>query len=186
MKPLLIALLLAGSCFAQSPCKINFSVASRDELNNTSQGFTPKTLKWYRMKMLEKYRDVCYAPDAASIVLFFSSEPAVYHGSVAVSNSGTVTDTTPGSSTYGQQVATTTSTQQVPVEIDYEFLYLSVQEKQSDGNWKVKHTFRGKTLHPTYYYICVHNCHPDFANIEHALQWLHNGGLTDPTQSVAQ
>ena len=136
--------------------------------------------------MTKKYPDVCYVSPTQipNVVMFFSSKPAVYHGVTTVSNSGTVTGTTPGSDTYGQQVATTETDQHVAYDVEYEQLFLSIEQKQSDGSWKVLHNFAGRTLHRQLYGVCTGNCHPNYANIEHALKWLHDGGLNDPLQSV--
>lgn len=188
-------LLFTASCLGQSQqCKVTFSVVAKDDLNNMRQGFAPKTLEWFQKKMVKKYPDVCYSAGASPIVLFFSGRPAIYHGVQTLSSTstndnpvtGTVTDT------YGQPVGqisgtvttSTTTTNVVPYDVNYEVLYLSVETKLADGTWQVAHNFSGKTLHPTMYGICTHNCHPNHANIEQALKWLHEGGLTDPRQSV--
>jgi hypothetical protein len=188
--PLLVvfgpAVVILFSQLAGAQCKILFTAVSKDELNNIRQGFQPKTLEWYQKKMLKKYPDVCYVPltETPVVVMFFSSKPAVYHGVRTASNSGTITDTTPGSDTYGQQVATTSTDHSVPYEVEYQQLFLSIEQKQSDGSWKVLHNFAGRTLHPQFYGACVRNCHPNYANIERAVKWLHDGGLADPLQGV--
>lgn len=154
-----LLLLLSSLSFAQ--CKVTFSVVAKDDLNNIRQGFQPKTLECFHKKMVKKYPDVCYDPGSAPIVMFFSSRPAIYHGTRTVSNSGTITDSTPGSDTYGQEVAKTETDQSIPYEVDYSVLYLSIEQKQSDGSWKVMHNFSSKTLHPQMYGICTRNCHPN-------------------------
>jgi hypothetical protein len=68
--------------------------------------------------------------------------------------------------------------------VDYDQLYLSIEQKQPDGTWKVVHNFSGKTLHPTMYGICTRNCHPRNKLVEDALDWLQKGGLTDARQST--
>lgn len=193
-----ILLLLTSLSFAQ--CKVTFSVVVKDNLNNVRQGFGPKTFEWFQKKMTRKYPDVCYSTGTPPVVLFFSAKPDTYHGIRHYSTSethnnpvnGTVTDTTPGSPTYGQQVGevsgnvqTTTTTEHAdPYEVDYDRLYLSVELAQPDQSWKVMHNFSGKTLHPTMYGICTHNCHPAYKMVEEAVKWLHDGGLNDSTQTV--
>jgi len=198
MRHILLIVLLALPCAAE--CRVKFSAVYKDDLNNVQQGFGPKTLEWYEKKMTKKYPDVCYDPGPAPVVLFFSSRPAVYHGVKKYSTTttqdnpvhGTVTDNSPGSSTYGQEVgevngtveSSTTTEHSVPYDVDYDRLYLSVEQEQSDGGWKVMHNFSGKTLHPTLYGICTRNCRPSYALIENAVKWLHDGGLTDAKQGV--
>jgi hypothetical protein len=193
----LILALLSLSALAQSnvPCKVTFSVVVKDDLNNMHQGFGPKTLDWYQKKMVKKYPGVCYSQSASPVVLFFSSSPAVYHGVKQYSTTETHNDPVQGTvtDTGGQQVGdvngtvqtTTTTEHSVPYEVNYDVLYLSLEQQQPDGSWKLMHNFSGKTLHPTYYGICTHNCHPNYKLVEGAVKWLHDGGLTDPMQSVA-
>lgn len=184
MRYLVPLFLLCIFATAETPCVITFSVVSKDDLGNVKQGFSPKTLERYQKKMAAKHPGVCYSAGASPVALWFSTKPDVYHGRTTVSNDGTITDTTSGSSTYGQQVATTTSSQSVPYDVDYDRLYLSIMVKQPDGSWKVVHNFAGKTLHPTYYGLCTHNCHPTYKILEQALDWLSKGGLNDASQSV--
>jgi hypothetical protein len=199
---LAILLLLASAALAQnrSYCKVTFSVVTKDALNNYTQGLSPKAREWFQKKMTKKYPDVCYSEDAVPVVLFFSSKPAVHHGVRTYSTTttqsnpvqGTVTDANPGSSTYGQQIGQvngtveTSSTMEhaVPYEMNYDVLYLSVEEGKADGTWQVRHNFSGKTLHPTLYGFCTRNCHPGYALIEDAVRWLHDGGLSDARQTV--
>jgi hypothetical protein len=180
--PLMMIALYTLSAAAQSSsvCKVTFGVVTKDDFNNMHQGLSPKTLAWFQKKMQPKHPDLCYSDGAAPVVLFFSSKPAVYHGTRTVSNSGTIHDST------GQQVATTETDQQVAYDVDYDLLYLSIESEQADGTWKVVQNFGGSTLHPTFSGFCIRNCHPANAAIEKALNWLEAGGLTDPTQSVAQ
>lgn len=202
MKNVTIFLLLASAAFAQSPspCKVTFDVVTKDDLNNYKQGLSPKAHEWFQKKMRKKYPDICYSQDAVPIVLFFSAKPATYHGVHTYSTTttqsnpvqGTVTDTTPGSPTYGQEVGqvsgsidtTSTTEHAVPYDVDYDMLFVSIEEAQSDGTWKVRHNFSGKTLHPTLYGFCTRNCHPTYALIEDAVRWLHEGGLSDVRQAV--
>jgi hypothetical protein len=187
------AVLLLGSlsCFAQSQpaCKVTFSVVAKDDLNNTHQGFRPKTLEWFQKKMVKKYPDVCYSLGASPVVMFFSSRPATYHGTrteTSTERSHTEGQITGDVDARYSGTSTSTSTVAVPYDVDYDVLYVSLETKQPDGTWRVVHNFSRKNLHPTFYGICTKNCHPNYANIEDALKWLHEGGLNDPMQGVIQ
>ena len=181
MKPFFWALpvILSAVAIAQTPCKVQFSFVFKDDLNNFKQGFTKDTEKWFAKKIANKYPDVCYSSNAQPLVLFVRAEPATYHGTRTVSNQGTITD-----SDTGQTVARTQTDQTVPVTVPYHVLYLSIERKEAGDKWIVLHNFRGQTLHPTMYGICTHNCSPQRHLVESAVKWIHDGGLTDPTQST--
>jgi hypothetical protein len=176
---LLAALLLMLSATAHGQnCKHTFAVVVRDELNNVRQGVGPKTLEWLQKKMVKKYPEVCYTPDVSPLVFFVSSTPAVYHGTTTTTNNGTISE--PG----GGVIANTQTQQAVPYEVGYQKVYLSIETKDQNGEWHVAHNFLGKTLHPTLYGLCTRNCHPEQKLLEDAIKWLHDGGLTDPKQTV--
>jgi len=189
--------LLTVSAFAQSgpSCRVTFSVVRKDSAGDLLTGFRLETRDWFQKKMAKKYPDVCYSESETGVVLFFSASPAVFHGVHTYSNTqttqspvqGTVTDGNVSSTTYGQQVGTiegtvqttTTTESHVPYEVDYDRLHLAIEYKFSDG-WKPIESFDGKTLHPTYYGICTHNCHPNHSMIESAIKYLHASGLKTP------
>jgi hypothetical protein len=198
MKQLALALLLFSAFAAaqtSSACKVTFGVVAEDDLDNIHQGLSPKTLQWFDKKMQPKHPDLCYSNGAAPVVFFFSTKPAIYHGTRVVTNStttsapvnGTVTNTSGEEvgTFQGETQTTSTSSTAVPYEVNYDLLYLSIETKQANGTWKVVHNFGGSTLHPTLAGFCIRNCHPTNATIEKALNWIEAGGLTDPTQSVA-
>jgi hypothetical protein len=194
MKLVAFLLLLCSAALAEEPCVVKFSVVRMDDLNNVEQGFSPKTLDWFEKKMAKKHPGLCYDPGAAPVVLFFSAKPAVYHGVRTVTTSSTHNDPVNGTvtDTSGQEVGTVSGTVQTtsqssygaPYEVDYDRLYLSIEQKQPDGTWKVLHNFSGKTLHPEMFWVCTHNCHPKNKLVEDALDWLQKGGLTDSRQSA--
>lgn len=195
-------LLLSASCFAQSACTTYFTVVLKDRLNNVKQGLSAEDQKWFQSKMVKKYSGLCYAPPAPSIplVLYVWAAPATYHGNRVITDtathsapvSGTVTDDTVGSPTYGQEVGTiqgqtettTSSSAVVPYSVDYLVLTLSVERRNPAGGFTVLHNFQGKTLCRAMYGVCISNRHPRHALIEDALKWIHAGGLSDPMQSV--
>jgi hypothetical protein len=118
-----------------------------------------------------------------------SMATAVYHGTKTYST--TRTEPVKGEVTEnGQHIADVEGTQEVttdhtvPHSVNYYVLTLSV-ESIVDGKRHVQHVFQGETLHPQMYGICTRNCHPAHALIEKATKWLSAGGLTDPTQSMA-
>jgi hypothetical protein len=168
-----------------------FAVVRKDEAGDLLNGFRPKTLEWFEKKMVKKYPGVCYSEDAANatVVLFFSAIPAVYHGVRTISTTDTSSSPVNGSITdnNGQQVGTidgtvattTTTTSHVPYELDYERLHLAIEYKFSDG-WKPVESFDGKTLHPTLYGFCTRNCHPNNSMIEDAIKYLQASGLKTP------
>ena len=122
---LLLLLLLSTSGFAQAgqTCKVTFAVTYVKMKRATFlNGFQPKTSEWFQKKMVKKYPSVCYSDDPAdaTVVLFFSAAPAVYHGVRTISTSdtsqspvtGTVTDSNSGQQvgTIDGTVSTTTTT----------------------------------------------------------------------------
>jgi hypothetical protein len=177
--------------FGQSPttsCKVHFSVVRKDALNNVQQGLVGDDLKWMQTKMAKKYPPVCYVPPdpTVPVVFYIALAKDIYHGTRTVAQHGTVTDSTIGSDTYGQTVATTETDQQVPYSSPYTILTLSV-ETQPGGkgeSWTVRQTFQNNSLHRELYGVAVTNRHPYHLLIEQAMQWVQNGGLDNPLQSV--
>lgn len=203
MRKVMIFLLLSGFAVAEKPatyCTLKFAVVVKDEFGNFNQGLGPKTTKWVENKLAKKYSGICYSKSAQPLVFFFSSTPATFHGvqnysDTSISSSpmsGTVTDGSIGSTTYGQQVGTISGTMQtttttehsVPYEFDYQKLYLSIEQKRADGTWEVMRNFGNSGLCPTLAGFCVSNRHPAQTMLENAIKWLHSGGLTDPMQRI--
>src|ERR1035437_6604749 len=61
-------------------CKVTFSVAYLDRLNNLNTEIPAANLKDIQKKLSE-FGDVCYSPDPkAGLVFFVHTTPAVYHG----------------------------------------------------------------------------------------------------------
>lgn len=197
-----LSLLIPASSQPSPQCKIQFSVLRKDALNNIQQGLVGDDLKWMQTKMAQKYPDLCYVSPTPSVpvVFFISLLKDTYHGTRTVSEThtnqgtmeGTVTDTTVGSGTYGQQVGTvsgttqntTTSDREVPYSFPYTVLTLSVETPESDGTWKVRHNFQNNNLQYQIARIGVTNRHPYHSLIEQAMQWVHSGGLDNATRSV--
>jgi hypothetical protein len=207
----LVLLLVASVAAAKDkgngrpPCATTYSVIQEDKLGNVQQGMSnPKNLKWATKDLEKKYPDVCYdAPDPlVKTVFVITVVPATYHGTRVVTNtqthetptSGTVTDTTPGSSTYGQQVGTyngtetttTTSSTAVPYSFEYGRFMLTVETFGDDGKPIVRRRFEQNGIYRTMYGIPLggRGHHPAKALVEDAVKWIHAGGLDDPTQSV--
>jgi hypothetical protein len=187
------------------PCATTYSVIQEDKLGNVQQGMSnPKNVKWATKDLEKKYPDVCYtAPDPSIKTVFvITVVPATYHGTRVVTNtqthetptSGTVTDTTPGSSTYGQQVgtysgtetATTTSSAAVPYSFEYGRYMLTVETFGDDGKPIARRRFEQNGIYNTMYGIPLggRGHHPAKALVEDAVKWIHAGGLDDLTQSV--
>jgi hypothetical protein len=208
---LILLLAIPVSVFAKNkdngrpPCATNYSVVQEDTLGNVQQGLTKeKVVKWADKDLEKKYPDVCYvAPDpSVKTVFIITVTPATYHGTRVETNtdthqtptSGTITDTTPGSDTYGQQVGTyegtttttSTSSTAVPYSFEYGKFLLTVETFGDDGHPVVRRRFLQNGIYHTMYGIPLggRGHHPAKALIEDAVKWIHAGGLDDPTQSV--
>ena len=67
-------------------CKVTFSVAYLDRLNNLNNGIPSANLKDIQKKLGE-FGDVCYsAGPKAGLVFFIHTTPAVYHGTHVYTN----------------------------------------------------------------------------------------------------
>lgn len=190
-------------------CKVLYSMIEEDTLHNVNQGLLASGLKekdglkWLE-KMYKKYPDVCYvAPNSGESIVFVIIEtPAVYHGtrvetSTTTKNtptSGTITDTTPGSDTYGQQVGTyegtqtttSTSSTAVPYEVQYGVFTLTIVRKKRDGHFEPVRRFKVDGLYHWAYGISWgKGKHPVVNVMEDAIKWIHDGGLNNPAQTVA-
>lgn len=187
------------------PCATVYTVIQQDTLGNVRQGLSnPKNLKWADKDLEKKYPDVCYvnADQSVKTVFVITIAPATYHGTRVVTDtqthetptSGTITDTTPGSDSYGQQVGTyegtttttSTSSTAVPYSFDYGIYTLTVETLDSNGKPVVRHRFQQKGIYHTYAGIPLggRGHHPTKALIEDAVRWIHTGGLEDRLQST--
>lgn len=183
------------------PCAMSYSVIQEDKLGNVQQGISkPKDLKWVDKDLEKKYPDVCYvAPDpTVKTVFVITVVPATYHGTKVQTNSntapvsGTVTDTTPGSSTYGEQVGTyegtetSTSSTAVPYSFEYGKFMLTIETFGADGKPVVRRRFQQDGIYNTMYGVPLggRGHHPVKALIEDGVKWIHSGGLDDPLQSI--
>jgi hypothetical protein len=117
-----------------------------------------------------------------------------YNGTrtVTTQHDDPVTDTTPGSPTYGQQTGTvhSSTTSDVPVQFDHAVFTLTVTTYQDNGTkeglWQAKHTLQNEGLCGAIYSICLNNRHPVVSLIGKAADWIHAGGLNDPLQGFAK
>jgi hypothetical protein len=183
------------------PCATTYSVIQEDTLGNVRQGISKaKDLKWADKDLEKKYPDVCYvAPDpSVKTVFVITVVPATYNGTRVETNtnitptSGTITDTTPGSTTYGQQVGTyegtqtsTTSTA-VPYSFEYGRFMLTIETFGADGKPVVRRRFQQNGIYHTLYGVPLggRGHRPAKALIEDGVKWIHAGGLDDPLQTV--
>ncbi len=176
----------------QTTCKVVFSVVQKDQLNNIQHGLRPENVKWFKDKMQKKYPDVCYAEPNPSVNtrFFITITTATYHGT------RTVTETTPVEGTSRPQYdydpahaskveGTVTSHRQVDNTFDYSVFTLSLQREESPDKWAVVHTFQKRGVCNTLAGFRL-RCHPAHDVIEEAAHWIHNGGMSDPLQSVAE
>jgi hypothetical protein len=188
-------------------CATTYSIVQEDKLGNVQQGLTKaKNLKWADKDLEKKYPDVCYVAPSPSVktVFLITVVPATYHGTRVITDtntsttptSGTITDTTPGSDTYGQEVGTysgtqtqtSTSSTAVPYSFEYGKYMLTVETFGTDGKPVVRRRFAQDGIYRTMYGIPLggRGHHPAKALIEDAVKWIHAGGLDDPTQTVSQ
>jgi hypothetical protein len=180
---------LVSPTFAKKPepCKIQFTVVQVDALGNVQQGISAATRKELDKKLGKKYPGICYAEPSESVELVFYmdfSQKGTYHGSETRTSSTPIVDWTPGSSTYGQTVATMQSQSSTPVEFDYPICRLTIEHLEN-GKATPLHVVSRDGLCPTYAGFCVANRHPWLGAIEDAVKWIAAGGLNDPLQSVA-
>jgi len=194
-------LALPGLAKKHSPvatCQTKFTVVREDHLKNITQGLSKKDAKWFEKKIEKKYPDVCYVAPAPEVPLVFyiSVAPAVYHGTRVAQHTethdspvtGTVTDENGSrSDIQGTTTTTTTTSTAVPYSLDYGVFTLTVETSETAGKWKARHRFQQRGLYSTLYGIPLggKGHHPLHAVIEEAAKWIHEGGLTNPLQTVA-
>jgi hypothetical protein len=192
---------------AQSPipasCKVLYSMAEEDALHNVNQGMLAAGikekdgLKWLE-KMYKKYPDVCYvAPNTKeSIVFFIIATPAVYHGTrvetqthnTQSSTTGTLTDDEENSANVNATTTgTTESSVAVPYDVNYDSFTLTIERKTGNNHFEAVRRFKVDGLyHYAYGFSWGKGKHPIANVMEDAIKWIHDGGLNNPMQSVAQ
>ena len=171
-----------------------FTVVTEDKLGNIKQGLDADGIKWIQ-KTLKKYPSVCYTDPGPSVplVLWIAVSPDTYHGTKVVHHtstepvSGTVYDSSTGSTSTVTGTTTTTSSTTVPYSFEYGIYTLSVQRKKQDGSFETAHRFQQKGIYNTLYGIPLggRGHHPAHAVIEDAMKWMQAGGLADQTQTLA-
>jgi hypothetical protein len=156
-------------------CKITFSVAYLDRLNNLNQGIPAANLKDIEKK-LSKLGDVCYGGDQeADLVFFIHTTPAVYHGTHIYTNDTSSAATVVDSSGNGAAAAaSSSSTTAVPYSVDYSVFILDIEAPNPDGTFKILRTLDQKGLYNTIYGIGYgKGKHPHPNVIMAGAQWLH-------------
>jgi hypothetical protein len=189
---LLCVLVLLGSASplassqSTTTCKLTFSVAYLDRLNNMNVGIPEKSLKDIQ-KRLGKFGDVCYTTaENSDLVFFIHTTPAVYHGThIYTNNSSAAAATTDAKGNAAAAAATSTSTTAVLYEVDYSVFILDIEQPQADGKtFKVLQTLDQKSLYHTLYGIGYgKGKHPIPNLIEAGAQWLHSDYLEHGSQA---
>jgi hypothetical protein len=188
---------LAKKHSPEATCQTKFTVVQEDHLKNITQGLSKKDTEWFKKKVEKKYPDVCYVAPSPKVplVFFISVTPAVYHGTRVVRDTqthnapvnATVTDENGNTSNVSGTVQqTTTSSTAVPYTHEYSAFTLSVKQMQLDGTAKVLRRFQQAEL------VLTWSLNTKAANnkrfhkvIEEAAEWVHEGGLTNPLETVA-
>ncbi|HUA98917.1 MAG TPA: hypothetical protein VMA34_11370 [Terracidiphilus sp.] len=178
-------------------------MAEEDALHNVNQGLLAAGikekdgLKWLE-KMYKKYPDVCYvAPNTTeSIVFFIIATPAVYHGTrvetqthnTQSSTTGSVTDDEGNSANVNATTTgTTESSVAVPYDVNYDSFTLTIERKTGNNHFEAVRRFKVDGLyHYAYGFSWGKGKHPIANVMEDAIKWIHDGGLNNPMQSVAQ
>lgn len=184
-------------------CKVLFSMVEEDSLHNLNQGIVAAGikqkdgLKWLE-KMYKKYPDVCYvAPNTQeSVVFFITATPAVYHGTRVITQShntqsnttGTVTDNDGNSADLdATTTGTTESSVAVPYEVNYNSYMLTIERRLPNEQFRAVRRFKIEGLyHVTYGFSWGKGKHPLANVMEDAIKWIHDGGLNNSLQTVAQ
>lgn len=195
MKTILAVLLFTAFGAAQTQtCKMSFVVLIEDALGNIDHGLPAKDAEWVQRSLGKKYPSVCYAGAAADsdITFFISIKPATYRGSRTVHDTntntvpvtGTITDQDGNQAAIsGTQQVTTTSSSEVPYEVNYGLYTLYLQHRGPDGKYGVVRAFQQEGLYNTITFYGIplggggRGKHPERAVIEDAVKWLAAGGL---------
>lgn len=169
-------------------CQTKFTVVREDHLKNITQGLSEKDARWFEKKIEKKYPDVCYVAPAPSVslVFFISVVPDVYHGTRVVTTQSQ-SNTNISGDVDATARTTTNSEATVPYDVDYGVYTLTIQTREGPKKWEAHHRFQQKGLYHTLYGVPLggKGHHPLHAVIEEAAKWVHEGGLTNPLQTVA-
>lgn len=162
-------------------CRVTFSVAYLDRLNNLNAGIPAANLRDIQ-KRLSELGDVCYSPDPkADLVFFIHTTPAVYHGThVYTGNSSSAAAATNSDGSAAAAAASSSSTTAVPYTVDYSVFILDIEVPQADGTFKILRTLDQKGLYHTIYGIGYgKGKHPIPNVIEAGARWLHDDYLVN-------
>ena len=160
-------------------CKVTFSVAYLDRLNNLNTEIPAANLKDIQKKLSE-FGDVCYSPGPKTdLVFFIHTTPAVYHGTrVYTNNSNSTAAVADANGNAAAAAASSSSTTAVPYTVDYSVFILDIEVPQADGTFKILRTLDQKGLYHTIYGIGYgKGKHPLPNVIEAGAQWLHDDYL---------
>ncbi len=160
-------------------CKVTFSVAYLDRLNNINNGIPEANLKDIQKK-LSDFGDVCYATGKkADLIFFIHTTPAVYHGThVYTNNSSSAAAATSDDGSAAAAAASSSSTTAVPYTVDYSVYILDIEIPQQDGTFKILRTLDQKGLYHTIYGIGYgKGKHPIPNVILAGAGWLHDDYL---------
>jgi hypothetical protein len=160
-------------------CKVTFSVAYLDRLNNLNQGIPAANVKDIQKK-LSKLGDVCYDGDQkADLVFFIHTTPAVYHGThVYTNNTSSAAAVTDNSGNGSAAAASSSSTTAVPYNVDYSVFILDIEVPNPDGTFKILRTLDQKGLYNTIYGIGYGKGKHPISNVVMAgAHWLHTDYL---------
>jgi len=160
-------------------CRVTFSVAYLDRLNNLNAGIPPASLKDIQKK-LKDLGDVCYTADPKpDLVFFIHTTPATYHGThVYTNNSTSAAAVADGNGNAAAAAASSSSTTAVPYDVDYSVFILDIERPQDDGTYKIIRTLDQKGLFRTIYGIGYgKGKHPIPNVIEAGAHWLHDDYL---------
>ncbi|HXH51420.1 MAG TPA: hypothetical protein VNM47_18940 [Terriglobia bacterium] len=191
--PAFLVAFLAVPALAKKPapaptCETKFTVVIEDDLHNIKQGLADKDVKWFKKEIEKKYPDVCYVAPAPEVPLVFyiSTSPAVYHGTRRVTTqSQSKTDISGDVDATARTATDSEST--VPYDVNYDICTLTIETRDGPKNWKARHRFQQKGLFHTYAGIPLggKGHHPIHTVIQEAAKWVHEGGLTNPLETVA-
>jgi hypothetical protein len=158
-----------------------------DSLKNITQGLTEKDAKWFEKKIQKEYPDVCYVAPNPDVPLVFlvTVTPAVYQGTRSENEPVDAQVKDQNGNEAGTVDGTVKTT--IPYDVDYGVFTLTVQIAQPEGKWKPLHRFQQKGLYNTYLGIPLggKGHHPVHTVLEEAAKWIHEGGLTNPLETVA-
>lgn len=157
-------------------CKVKFSVAYLDGLNNMNYGIPTANIKDMQKK-LSDFGDVCYtAEQKPDLIFFIHTTPAVYHGThVHANNSSSAAPATSGDGAAAAAAAAGSSTTAVPHTVDYSVFILEIEIPEPNGTFKILRTLDQEGLYHTIYGIGHgKGKHPIPNVILAGAEWLHD------------